>query len=69
MEQKIDINRMVRYVTLDGQPIPAIVTEVDNQERETVSLFHMGKWMSGHVQNIAHDESKKPNTWHWPPRA
>lgn len=67
-KQTIDINRMVRYVTVDGQPFPAVVTEVEHPEKEVVSLFVMGKWTSEHKQTVQHDEKKSPNTWHWPPR-
>lgn len=67
--QKIDINRMVRFVSVDGVPQPAVVTEVENQEKEIVSLFVMGKWTTTHLQKVEHDEGKRPGSWHWPPRS
>lgn len=68
MEQKIDINRMVRYVDEHGVVAPAVVTAVHG---DTVSLFVMKEHTTHHVQGIAQSDSseKLPRTWHWPPRS
>jgi hypothetical protein len=73
---KPSVGRIVHYVAYGtpGGEFPAgvcraaTITEVTNLELEQVSVCVLNPTGLFFNQRIAHDEAKKPGTWHWPER-
>jgi hypothetical protein len=69
-DQKPSIGRIVHYIDEEAGHCAAIIVGVaDDQETCELRIF----WPYQHVRpgadwapHVPHDETAKPNTWHWP---
>lgn len=77
-EQKPSIGRIVHYVLDSGRHLPAIITDVQNNGKESSSVNLYIFWDAnvpkrydlerGAVECQYNDTGVQPQTWHWPER-